>query len=173
MQDMNIKKKTEGMTLVTLSVIIIILIILTGIVLYSGRKTIQKTKLEEMKTNMLQIQAKARKYIEDASVKMGIHNTDEEKKQSVRNEVYVTNAQLEKAVYSDIPSDFEIPETDQDTCYWLTPEAEENWGLSEMELGDDDKYLIRFDEVNITVEVYNTQGYDGKYSLTEIDAIQK
>lgn len=170
---MNIKNKIEGMTLLTLSILIIILAILTGVVLYLGKQSLQKAKLEELKTNMLLIQAKAREYVEDASVKIGVHNTEEEKKQSVRNEVYVTNAKLEKAMYGDIPAHFNILETDQDTCYWLTPEAEENWGLSKIELGNEEKYLIRFDEENVTLEIYNTQGYDGKYSLTEIDTIQE
>ena len=32
--------------------------------------------------------------------------------------------------------------------------------------------MIKFDDTNLTVEVYNTKGYDGKYSLTEIDNLE-
>ena len=41
-----------------------------------------------------------------------------------------------------------------------------------MELGKDERYLIQFDETNIRVEIYNTKGYDGRYSLTEIDGLE-
>lgn len=167
---MSIRNRTEGVTLVALSITIIVLLILAGIGVYSGKEIIQKAKLEELKTNMLLIQAKAREYLEDATFKMGI-NPDDDKKASVRNEVYIEEAKLQKAAESEIPSSFEI--TDTTTCYWLTPEAQANWGLSKMELGENEKYLIRFDEENVTVEIYNTEGYSGKYSLTEIDQVQE
>jgi hypothetical protein len=118
---------------------------------------------------MLLIKAKAREYVEDADFKMGINPTDE-KKIEVRNNVYVENAKLEKAELDDI-SRFGI--TDDTTCYWLTSEAKNNWGLDNMELADDERYLIKFDEENLTVEVYNTNGYNGKYSLTEIEQIEE
>jgi Tfp pilus assembly protein PilE len=166
---MNIKDRTEGITLVALSITIIVLLILAGIGVYSGTEVIKKAKLEGLKTDMLLIKAKAREYVEDADFKMGINPTDE-KKIEVRNNVYVENAKLEKAELDDI-SRFGI--TDDTTCYWLTSEAKNNWGLDNMELADDERYLIKFDEENLTVEVYNTNGYNGKYSLTEIEQIEE
>ncbi len=47
------------------------------------------------------------------------------------------------------------------------------WGLDGLELEEGEYYLIKFDDTNATVEVYNTLGYDGKYSLTEIDSIEE
>ena len=75
---MNIKNRTNGVTLISLSITIVILLILAGIALYSGSDTIKKAQLEELKTNMLLIQAKAREYVEDANFKMGV-NPDEAK----------------------------------------------------------------------------------------------
>lgn len=171
---MNMKNRTEGITLVALSITIIILIIIAGISIYSAKETIQKTKLEGLKTNMLLMQAKAKEYVEDATFKMGINPT-EEKKTEVRGKVYGSDseegAKLQKAESSEIPSDFGIIDTS--TCYWLTETAQTNWGLSKIELGKNEKYLIRFDETNITVEIYNTEGYNGKYSLTDIEQIQE
>lgn len=173
---MNIKIKehrTEGITLVALSITIIVLLILAGIAVYSGKETIQKAKLEELKTNMLLIKAKAKESVEEANFKMGI-NPNDDKKKEVRGEVYGTDsedgAQLKKAEESEIPSSFGISDTT--TCYWLTSEAQNNWGLSKME-SDEREYLIQFDEENVAVEIYNTEGYDGKYSLTEIEQIQE
>lgn len=164
----DIKNRTEGVTLLALTVTIAILIIIAGITIYSGKDTIKKAKLEELKTNMLLIQAKAREYVEDATFKMGI-NPDDNKKNQVREEVYIQNARLEKA--DSVPSDFGIADTS--TCYWLTEAAQTNWGLNKMDLDDNERYLIQFNENDGTVEVYNSLGYNGNYSLTEIDKLQK
>ena len=120
---------------------------------------------------MLVMKAKAREYVEDANLKMGI-NPHDTKKTEIREQVYSSEdgAQLKKAEENEIPSSFGISDTT--TCYWLTKEAQTKWGLSKME-SNEKEYLIRFDEENVTVEVYNTEGYNGKYSLTDIEQIQE
>ena len=158
----NIKNNTNGVTLIALSITIVVMIILAGIGIYGSTDMIKKAKLEEMKTNML--------LLESATFKMGI-NPDEQKKQNVRNAVYVEEAKLQKATDTNIPSSFGIADTT--TCYWLTTEAQTSWGLSKMQLEKDEKFLIQFDETNITVEIYNTKGYNGNYSLTAIDAMKE
>lgn len=163
-----IKNRNEGVTLIALTMTIALLLIIAGITIYSGKDTIKKAKLEELKTNMLLIQAKAREYVEDATFKMGI-NPDDNKRNQVREEVYIQNAKLTKA--DTVPSEFGIIDTS--TCYWLTEEAQNNWGLEKMDLDTNEKYLIQFKESEETVEVYNSLGYNGKYSLTEIDKLQK
>ena len=163
-----IKNRTEGMALLALAITIIILLIIAAITIYSGKDIIKEAKIEELKTNMLLIQAKAREYVEDATFKMGI-NPDDNKKNQVREEIYVKNAKLVKA--DDVPSEFGI--TDSTTCYWLTEEAQTNWGLNKIELENDERYLIQFNENDVTVEVYNSLGYNGMHSLTDIDKIQE
>ena len=167
---MKITKKETGVTLVALSITIVVLLILATIAINGSTSIIKRAKLEEMKTNMLLIQAKAREYVEDATFKMGI-NPDEPKKANVRSKVYEENAKLQKVAEGEVPSNFGI--TDTTTCYWLTPEAQTNWGLSKMQLEKDEKFLIEFKEADVTVEVYNTKGYQGNYSLTAMEQIQE
>ncbi len=162
--------KTEGITLISLVITIIVLMILAGIGIYGSTDMIKRAKLEELKTNMLFMQAKAREYVEDATFKMGI-NPDEEKKTNVRNAVYSEEAKLRKTADGEIPSSFGI--TDATTCYWLTTEAQKAWGLEKIKLENNEKYLIQFDEANMTVEIYNTIGYHGNYSLTAINQINE
>lgn len=166
------KKNTKGITLITLVITVVVLLMIAGISYYSGKEIIQKAKLEELKTNMLLMQAKAREYVEEATFKMGIH-PDENKIETVRAQVYGTDteegAQLEKA--ENIPAELGVEASS--ACYWLTPETQEKWGLTKIEMGENEKYLIQFNEENISVEIYNTEGYNGKYSLTEIDQIQQ
>lgn len=167
------KNKTQGITIIALVITVIIMLIIASITIYSGKDTIKMAQLEELKTNMLLIEAKAREYVEEATFNMGI-NPDETKKEEVRNQVYGNGseegAQLEKADESSIPSKFGI--IDPTTCYWLTETTLEKWGLNEIELKADEKYLIQFNEADVTVEIYNTIGYDGIYSLTELEQIQ-
>ncbi len=164
------KNKTQGVTLIMLAITVVVLLILAGVTIYSGKDMLKKAKLEELKTNMLLIQAKARGYVEDATFRMGI-DSQPSKKETVREEVYIQEAKLEKANANTIPSDFKIG--DVTTCYWLTAEAQSNWGLNKIKLEQDEKYLIQFDEKNVTVEIYNTKGYDGKYKLADIETIQE
>lgn len=171
----NWKNRTEGITLVALSVMIVILLILAGIGIYTGRNTIKKAELEELKTNMLLIQAKAKEYVEDATFKMGINEPSDEKKIDVRKRVYGNEteegAQLQKATKEEIPDVFAITEEQKETCYWLTEATQKKWGLSKIKLVTNEKYLIQFNEEDMTVEVYNTKGYEGNYSLTAMEQI--
>ncbi len=162
------KSRNKGITLISLVITIIILLIIAGIAVYSGKEMIQKANLEELKTNMLLIEAKAKEYVEKANFKMGI-NPDDNKKSIVREEVYVTSAKLKPASES-MPDNTKIPVSE---CYVLTEETLNEWGLNKIELDKDEKYLVKFDENNLQVEVYNTKGYNEKYSLTDIEEIEE
>ena len=160
-------KKENGITLIALGVTIIVLLIIASIGVYSGKETIKKAQLEEMRTNMLLIQAKSKEYVEEANFKIG-KSTDETKIAEIRKAIYETEAKLEPA--TGISTSSEIPVSE---CYKVTAEAMKQWGLDKVELENKEYYLIKFDDSNATVEVYNTLGYNGRYSLTEIDNIEK
>lgn len=162
-------KENKGITLIALMITIIILLIIAGIAIYNGKETIQKANLEELRTNMLLIEAKAKGLVEEVNFKIGLTKPEDaeyaEKKQNAENEVYV-GAGLEKADGVSAPSGVPVSE-----CYKVTETALQNWGLEDMEKEEGEEYLIKFDDVNATVEIYNTLGYQGHYSLTEIDEL--
>ena len=56
----------KGITLIALTITIIVLLIIAGISVYTGSKLIQEAKLEDVKTNMLLVQAEAKNFIEQA-----------------------------------------------------------------------------------------------------------
>ena len=115
---------------------------------------------------MLLIQAKSKEYVEEANFKIG-KSTDAAKIAEIRANVYENEAKLEPA--SSISATSAIPVSE---CYLVTNEAMKEWGLENVKLKNKEYYLIKFDDTNATVEIYNTLGYDGKYSLTEIDNIE-
>lgn len=167
-----ILKGSKGVTLVALVVTIIVMLIIASIAVNSGTGTIKKAQLEELKTNMLLIEAKAKGLVEEVNFKIGLTKPEDEgyqqKKDAAEQEVYVEGAKLEKATNISAPSS--VPVSD---CYEVTKEAMNEWGLTGLELQEGEYYLIKFDDTNATVEIYNTLGYDGKYSLTEINTIEE
>lgn len=95
---MNINlKNNKGITLIALSITIIVLLILASITIYSGTESIKKAQLENLKTNMLLIKAKAKEYVEQASFKNGVDDT--KIKEEVKSELKGTKIED----YSPIP----------------------------------------------------------------------
>ena len=158
--------KNKGITLVALTITIIILLIIAGISINIGGNMIKKANLEGLKTNMMLIQAKAKQYVEEANVKMG-KNPDDARKQSVRQEIYEDKAKLSSDTNS-ITTEF-----DKSDCYLLTEDSYNEWGLNKIKLEENEYYFVKFNEQELTVEVYNTPGFNGKYSLTDIDKIEE
>ena len=164
-------RKERGVTLVALVITVVVLLIIASIAVYSGSDTVRKAKLEELRTNMLLIEAKAKGLVEEVNFKIGLTKPEDTeyagKKEQAENEVY-GGVGLEKATDVSAPSAIPVSE-----CYKVTDATLQNWGLEDMEKEEGEEYLIKFDDVNATVEVYNTLGYNGKYSLTEIDNIEE
>lgn len=177
---MRIEKRNEkGITLVALSITIIVLLIIAGITIYYSKDTIKRANLESIKTNMMLIEAKARECVEEANFKLGPNKQKIDEIATIRDEVYEDGtesaAQLKKIdeLKSEKPQ-VSIPDAipQDETVYWVTSETLEKWGLNKIELEDGEVYLIKFDEENVKVEIYNNLGFDSKYSLTEINEIE-
>lgn len=160
------KRENKGITLVALIITITVLLILAGISFYKGKETIQRAELEELKTNMLFIQAKAKEYVEEANFKIGI-NAPEEKIETVRNDIYAKQEKLEEV--EEIPS--QITQMENCAYYTMTNETKQKWGLEKLE--DEKDYVIEFNEIDASVQIYYLPGYNGKYSLSDIDKIGK
>lgn len=165
------KSKVDGVTLLALVITIIILLIIASVAVYSGKETIEKAQLEELKTNMLLIEAKAKEYVEEVNFRFGIspEKKEEAEKQQIRQEIYVEKAQLQAA---DSADKTKLGIAESAICYTHTEDALKSWGLDKIELKEGEKYLIVFDETNAKVEIYNTIGYKGQYSLTDIDKME-
>ena len=64
--------------------------------------------------------------------------------------------------------------SDYNYYYKLTEDNLKDMGLSNIKLSDTDElYIVKYDIQNAKVEIYNTKGYEGKYSLTDIEQIEK
>ena len=167
---MNIKND-KGVTLVALTITIIVLLIIAGIAIYNGKESVKKANLEALRTNMLLIEAKAKGVVEEANFQLGPDFQKESEIGTIRNDLYVTENKLQKLSDSGITVSSEIP--NGDNVYVFTQETASLWALDNVysELEDGEYYIIEFNEREATVEIYNTLGYQGHYSLTEIDEL--
>lgn len=173
------KKNEKGITLIILVIMIIVMLIIAGITVYSGIDVIKRANLENLKTNLLLIQAKTKEYVEEVSFRMGT-KPDETKRNTVREEVYQNQGKL--VALSNASDEVKSAVTmaginPNDICYYISREALDNLGLNQVSEGNGDYYIVVFDETNLTAEIYNTKGYNDngilKYSLTDIDKIEK
>ena len=171
----NINEK--GITMIALIITIIVLLIIVGIAISGGKSTIQKAKLESLKTNMMLIKAKALECVEEVNFKLGPNNQKIDEIATIREEVYESanekSAKLKKV--SEIDSDIIIPNEipQNDTVYWVTEDSLEKWGINKIKIAEGEAYLIKFNESEAKVEIYNTIGFDEKYSLTDISEIER
>ena len=160
-------KNNKGITLVALVITIIILLILASITIYSGKESIKKAQLESLKTNMLLIKAKAKEYVEQASFKNGVNKS--EISEEAKNELKGKEANA-----SDY-SKQNITINGGEILYKLTSDNLKEMGLKDVKLGSNEEYLVKYNIKDVTVEVYNTSGYENNgttvYSLSELEKI--
>ena len=170
----------KGITIVVLTITITILIILAGITIYIGKESIKKANLEGLKTNMLLIETKAREFVENASFDLGINpqNATDEMKTNAQNEL---NGESKGTLVN--PDDSIInqllnmgisqEDINNKNVYKLTTENLEKMGINDVKSNDEEGwYVIVYNIDDTAVEIYHTVGYDGKYSLTDIEQIE-
>ena len=160
-------KNNKGITLIALTITIIILLILASITIYSGKESIKKAQLESLKTNMLLIKAKAKEYVEQASFKNGVNKS--EISEEAKNELKGKEANA-----SDY-SKQNITINGGEILYKLTSDNLKEMGLKDVKLGSNEEYLVKYNIKDVTVDVYNTSGYENNgttvYSLSELEKI--
>ena len=140
-------KKESGITLVVLIITIIIMGILLFVSIEYGRDVVRKAKLEDIKTDMISIKTRA-KIIADE------HNYNEE--ESFPGERVTDQGILSRLQIGDGK---EVYKWNQNTL--------NDQGLSKI---DPDVYIVYYDTNNPNnCEVYFIDGYEGAYSLTQLE----
>ena len=145
---MNLKNE-KGITIVALIITVILMIILAGVGMHFGKEAINKAKLEDIKTDMSSIKTRAKIIIDKYNFKdieslTGSAITDEE-----AQKLGITNS---------------------DEIRKWSSEDLQNQGLQNI---DGDLYVVKYDLENPTnCEIYYLTGYEGKYSLTDLETIQ-
>lgn len=122
----------KGITLVALIITIIVMLIIAGIAMYSGSGVVEEAKIQDVKTNMLLVQATVKNYVEQAKF---------EKKDTIDG-VTIDGVALSVTASPDINGFYKI--NDMNALNLGTLSAED--------------YLISFDINQVLVEVYFVPG---------------
>ena len=175
------EERNKGVTLATLVITIVVLLILSGITINYGVSNIKRAKIQNIKTNMLLIEAKTQEFVENANYDLGIkpeEATDEMKQKS--------NGELEGAGKGTkvLPSDgitatlinigISSDDINNGNVYKLSTSDLKSMGINGVDSNDEDGwYVVVYDVENSKVKVYNTNGIsDGsqqvKYFLDDI-----
>ena len=140
---MNLKVE-NGITIIALIITIILMLILAGVGMHFGSGALDKAKLEDIKTDMISIKTKAKIVTEQYNL-VGSQASDEEIQKLGLTEK--EKNQIRKLSSGDLSSQ----------------------GLSSIE---GDIYVVYYDKANPNnCEVYYLNGYQGKYSLSELQDI--
>ena len=180
-------KKNRGITMVALVITIVVLLIIAGISIGAGNNAIKNSKLENLKTNMLLIEVKAKEQIENAKFRLGTSfdkATEEEKTNRVNTAktAFKGDEIVDGKIFSNntkiTTEKIHEDNTKNNTYYYLlnTPDLID-MGLKNVK--SDEKngyYIVKYNLKDSTIEIYNTEGFDDEgnvvYSLTDIKQVR-
>lgn len=140
---MNLKNK-NGITIVALVITVVVMLILVGVTIEMGTKSIDESEKQDIITNMISIKTKA-KIVKD--------------KYNFKDIESLVGTLLEDEIA-------EIPEDKKSNCYIWTQDDLNEQELSSIKVDEDNFYIIYYGDDGI--EVYYSKGINGKYSLTEL-----
>lgn len=147
---------------------IVFIIIISAIFVNYGKKMLEEEKIQDLRTNMLLIQAETKKDLEnvcfqsanlDPNKEQDLAKINEIKKENLKG-VLVQGSEVE----NNIPTEIEIDEN----SYYLEQTILNDIGIKNANSDLYGYFIVKYDFDNETVEVINTKGYNGKYTLTQL-----
>lgn len=152
----------KGITMVTLVMTIVIMLILAGVTITGAYSLIKKAQLENLKTNMLLIQAKTKTALEEYNF-----SKDESK---------LIGSQIQEIDTDKIAKLQKAGENYSNDWYCLNQEELNNMNLSDVKLPENEYFFVKYNKEDLTVEILYTQGFEEnnkiKYTLTQLQNME-
>ena len=152
----------KGITMVTLVITIVIMLILAGVTITGAYSLIKKAQLENLKTNMLLIQAKTKTALEEYNF-----SKDESK---------LIGSQIQEIDTDKIAKLQKAGENYSNDWYCLKQEELNNMNLSDVKLPENEYFFVKYNKEDLTVEILYTQGFEEnnkiKYTLTQLQNME-
>lgn len=171
---MNLKRQS-GITIIALVITVILMIMLAGVSVYYGSDAMKKGKLEDIKTNMISINAKAKIVAEEYNFKdienlVGTKLDENEEQEGLQTETYKISDEL-KRMFEGKNENGEA-KFDITRLYVWANEDLESQSLGAIDIDNEKFYIVYYNLENTNeCEVYYSKGFDGKYSLSELQDI--
>ena len=163
--------------IITLFIAVVIIIVIAILIIIFMKRTFEKTSFQDLRTNLLLIQAKAKTYTENVNVETA--NLDTEKEEDSTKIAEVKDQKLKGTVLESCDDSIknaakQVGIEDWTDFYYLTQED-----LNDMEINinveKDTYYLVKYNFED--TEVVYTKGYEYKgityYKLSEMKNIEK
>lgn len=175
------KQTNEGITLLALVITVTVMLIIAGITIGAGGDTIRQTNVENIKTNMLLIEAKTKEFVEKASHDLGVKPAEatEEMKTKANNElegegkgtkIQSSDSLIDRLTEIGITNE----QITQGLVFKLSTADLDKMGIRNVKSDDDEGwYIVVYDITNVGVKVYHTHGIkinkdEVKYNLDDI-----
>lgn len=161
---------------ITLIMAIIVIIAITAVIVIFGKKEFEKTELQDIRTNLLLIQAKAKTYTENVNVETA--NLDTEKEEDSTKIAEVKDQKLKGTVLENCDDSIKNAAKqagieDITDFYYLSHEDLNAMGIN-VEVEKDGYYLVKYNFED--TEVVYTKGHEYKgttyYKLSEMKNIE-
>lgn len=161
-------KKQNGVAIPILIIGIVIIIAIASIIVHYAKNMVEENRLQDLRTNMLLIQAETKKDLEkvcfqtanlDNKKEEDLAKINEIKKENLKGTL-VQGSEIEKSIPQEITID--------ENCYYLDEKNLTEMGVKDLDSVEYGYFIVKYDFSNITVEVMNTKGYEGKYTLTQL-----
>ena len=165
-------EKQTGSTFVKLIIATVVMIFLACIAVNYGKNLMQEVKVQDLRTNMLYIQAEAKKGLEEVCFQTV--NIDESKQENIDKINQIKQEHLDGVTLSNAATEIQnavknIPDiTIDETYYYLNEETLDNMGIKNIKLEENEYFIVKYDFENTNVEVINTKG---KYTLTQLNEL--
>lgn len=161
-------KKQNGVAIPILIIGIVIIIAIATVIVHYAKNMVEENRLQDLRTNMLLIQAETKKDLEkvcfqttnlDNKKEEDLAKINEIKKENLKGTL-VQGSEIEKSIPQEITID--------ENCYYLDEKNLTEMGIKDLDSVEYGYFIVKYDFSNITVEVMNTKGYEGKYTLTQL-----
>lgn len=161
-----------GKSIVTLVILTILIMIGAAVIINYAQQMMVETKAQDLKTNMLLMQAETKKGLEE--VCFHTVNLDESKEEDLTKINEIKNEYLKGTILSNSPAEVQeatknVPDvTFDENCYYLEETILNEMGIQDVDASQYGYFIVKYDFSNADVEVINTNGSDGKYTLTQM-----
>ena len=161
-------EKQKGVAIPVLIIGVVIIIAIASIIVHYAEDMVEENRLQDLRTNMLLIQAETKKDLEEVCFQTA--NLDAKKEEDLAKINEIKKEKLkgtivqESEVKDSIPQEISIDEN----CYYLDETNLNEIGVKDLNPEKYGYFIVKYNFENITVEVINTKGYEGKYTLTQL-----
>lgn len=161
-------KNQNGASLPILIIGIVVIIAIASVIANYAIEMFEDTRLKDLRTDMLLIQAETKKDLEEVCFQTANLDANKEEDLTKINEIKQEN--LKGVLVQGSEAENSIPQeiTIDENCYYLNETILNEIGIKDANSERYGYFVVKYDFTNATVEVINTKGYDGKYTLTQL-----